>query len=811
MLKNVLPFLLVSLLTFTHQNLLAQENEVTVTGNVVEGNTDQPVEFATVTINAAKDTSLVKGTITDASGKFTFAVKPGNYMLMVQFVSYKTIYQQIAVGENSIKNLGNLRIEENVEELKEVVITGQKTQMELALDKRIFNIGEDLANRAGNASEILNNLPSVSVDVDGNVSLRGSNSVKILINGRPSGLVGLSGGDALRLLNGNMIDKIELITNPSARYEAEGMAGIINIILKKEKKQGVNGAFSVEAGYPANHGASLNLNFRRNWVNIFTNYGLNYRTSPREGSSSQNFFLEDTTYSTNLIRNQTRRDLSHNFRLGTDFYLNEKTILTGSVLFRFGEGNNDSKVVYNDFDSNNQLFSRSERYSDETEVEDLIEYSINFTRTFDDPKHKLTFDVQYRNNDETEDDDLREFFTIDPENTPTLLQRSLNEEGENNQMYQLDYVKPIGEKGNFETGWRTTFRTIETDYLVEEQDQDENWQRVEEFSNDFVYTEDIHAIYAIYGQEFEKFSFQTGLRGEYTRIKTHLIDTDEINDNDYLNLFPSAHVTYKMKNENSLQASYSRRFQRPDFRSLNPFFSFSDNRNYRSGNPKLAPEFTDSYEFGYLKNWDKGNFYYGAYYRHTTGVISRINSVNEEGITFIRPENLNTENSFGFEGNFSRDVTKWLRFDGNVNFFRSIVEGEVNGESLSAETNTMSARFNGDVRLPKDYNFQMRGYYNAPRNIPQGKYKSFYSLDLAMSKDVLKKRGTIILNARNILNSMRFRSVTQGENFYYDSEYVFRPRQFSITFDYRINNNNKKQGGRKGGGGDFGGGGMDDF
>lgn len=799
--------LLISFLLISISGLLAQSsNGVILTGNIVEAESGVPVEFATVSLHQPVDTALITGVVTDASGKFSLTTPAGKYLVKVQFLSFKNHFQLIETGNSETKNLGLIPLESDASELDEVVIQGQRTQMEMKLDKRIFNLGSDLVNRGRNMSEILDNLPSVAVDIDGNVSLRGSQNVRILVNGKPSGMVGLSGADALRTMNGNMVERVEIITNPSARYEAEGMAGIINIVLKKDRSQGVNGAFSFEAGYPANHGGSFNLNFRKDWINFFANVGINYRNSPRQGSSRQEFYLPDSTYYTDLERDMERRELGQNFRFGTDLFLNEKNTITGSLLYRQSQGKNPSQIFYYDRDENRKLVATTERIGNEKEDEFLLEYDLNYTKKFgDNDDHELTVDIQYRDNSEVEDADLIEDGTLF---SAPLLQQSLNDESSTDYLFQANYVHPFGKKKKFEAGWRTTLRNIDTNYKVEEQNETGEWIRIDEFSNDFDYVEEIHAIYAIYGDEYKKFSYQLGLRTEYTDIETHLIETSERNTLEYFNLFPSVHVNYKLEKENSFQMSYSRRFDRPGFRSLNPFSSFNDNRNIRTGNPKLQPEFTDSYELGYLNNWQKGSIYTGIYYRHTTGKVERINQVID-GITYLRPENLSTENSYGVEVNLNKEIFNWFKTDGNFNFYKAVVEGNANGEDLSAKTVTMSARVNNQIDLGKKIDLQINGYYRAPVNTPQGRRQSYYTLDLGMSRDIFKERGTIIFNVRNILNSMRWQSETFGENFYYWSEYIWRPRQFSITLDYRLNQNKKKggrRGGREGGmddGGDF--------
>ncbi|NJM26229.1 MAG: TonB-dependent receptor [Bacteroidia bacterium] len=532
--------------------------------------------------------------------------------------------------------------------------------MQLQLDKRVFNIGQDLSNIGANAADILDNVPSVAVDIDGNVSLRGSQNVRILINGKPSGLVGISSNDALRQLQGSMIESIEVITNPSARYDAEGEVGIINIILKKNTTQGVNGTFTVNTGYPANYGASFNLNFRNNKTNLFANYGFNYRSNPGKGSSFQDFASADTTFRYEQTSDRTRSDKSHNLMVGMDYFLNDYNTITGSVVYRSSAGLNKSTYEYLDIDEFGSVIETVTRTDREREPEDNVELALNYRKEFKDKKDRLlTFDFKYMNNDETERSDFRQHtMSIDS----VGIQRSSNTEDEQNILFQSDYVHPFGadNKGKFEAGIKSTNRIIDNNFLVEQLNADSEWQTVSNFDNNLVYTERIHAAYLIVGKEFAKFSAQGGVRGEYSDIKTELTRSNEVNHRTYFNIFPSVHLAYKITQDKTIQLSYSYRLSRPGFRELIPFSNFSDSRVLFTGNPNLNPEYTHSTEAGYLLNWENGSLLSSAYYRYRTGVFQRITEVDEEtGITKIFPINLATENAYGLEFNLNYTVGGW--------------------------------------------------------------------------------------------------------------------------------------------------------
>ena len=802
MFNNAIKFNLILFLSILSSAFAFAQNTV-VRGKVIDKANSQPLAYTNVSAFDEND-NLITGAVTPESGEFQLQVPRGKYTLRIQFVSYKTINVPVNANQESI-NLGNLSLQEDVNQLSEVEVIARKPQMEMKLDKRVFNVSEDLSNIGGSAESLLDNLPSVTVDVEGNVSLRGSGNVRILINGRPSGLVGISGGSALRQIQADMIERVEIITNPSARYEAEGNAGIINIILKKDEKGGLNGSVSANLGNPAIYGINGNLNYRKGKVNLFGSYGISYRENMGGGYIDQTYNRNDTLSYTYVDRDRDRSGVSQNFRFGMDYSFNDNTTLTGSVLYRVSDENNISNNTNSFYNSERELINRTLRVQNEKEDEAVMEYDLNFTRKFNgDDNHKLTADFQYRNNSELEDSDLRtkKFNQTLEEYEDSVVQRSIVDEFSENILMQANYIQPLGEKGSFEAGWRSTLRTITNDYEVTEEVENQEDIFLEDFTNEFVYTENIHAIYGIYSNEFDKFTYQLGLRAEMTDISTEFVNLDTINARDYLNLFPSVFLTYKFNKYNSLQASYSRRFDRPGFRDLNPFSNFNDNRNIRIGNPNLNPEFTDSYEIGLMNNFKDATLYTGLYYRKTSGVTERLDSIArivengvEDFITISQPQNLSVRNSIGVENTYSHDLNSWWRLNGNLNTFYSETYGEYREQVYEAKTFTMSSRLTSQMTFWKDLNFQVSGFYRAPQRTTQGTRKSFYMVDLGLSKEILNKNGTIALNVRDLLNSRKWRTTTSIEGYDAISEFQWRTRTITLTLDYRIKS--KKQLDRK--------------
>jgi len=796
------------------------KQKATLKGQVIDEFSGQALEYATITLFAQKDSSMVTGGITDEQGNFLIESRPGRFFAKIEFLAYQTkTIEQIQLGKENLNvDLGTLAMQDDTETLAEVEVRAEKSQMTMNLDKRVFNVGKDLASTGGSAEDILNNVPSVNVDIEGGVSLRGNDNVRILIDGKPSGLVGVDNANGLRSLPSNLIDKIEVITNPSARYEAEGMTGIINIVLRKEKKKGINGSVDVSAGFPDNYGIGINMNVRRNKFNFFTNYGLSYRKGPGQGKIYQEVKRGNITEISDQVRSSSRGGLSNSFRFGSDYYFNPKNTLTASLLYRKSDEDNFSEYVYEDYlDSFDAagFVSRSNRTDDELEKETSLQYSLNYKKTFDKKGQELTINVQYEDDLETESSDFVEkFFNKELQSSSAdLLQRSSNDEGEKQWLFQADYVHPFNEEGKLEVGVRSNIRDIGNDYLTEEF-KDGVWRTLEGRSNNFKYDENIHASYLMIGDKKGKFSYQAGLRAELSDVRTELVQNDSINQRNYFNLFPSAHVTYELANDNSIQLSFSRRIRRPRFWDLNPFFSFSDSRSFFSGNPNVNPEFTNSFELGHVKYWDKGSLSSSIYYRHTDDLIQRItvrDAVDGDTLFVTKPENIGIENSYGFEFTFSYTPQKGVRLSGDINLYRAITEGEyihpINGlSSLEADAYTMSARLSSMITLWKQIDSQIRFNYRAPRQTTQGSRKAIYTLDLGLSKDIWNKKATLTLSVRDALNSRKRRFTTLGENFYREGEFQWRARFTTLKLNYRINQKKRRggsRGGYQGGGGEF--------
>lgn len=762
-----------------------------VKGRVIDSLSGNPLGHATVNFYNSQD-KLIDGNLSSDSGYFQLNLPHGTFYAQVEFIGYlprKTKTFTLS-KENPVHDFGSIVLSGSARMLEEVVVQAERSSMQLTLDKKVFNVGKDLANAGGSASEILTNIPSVSVDPEGNVRLRGSDNVRILIDGKPSGLVSIKGGSGLQQLQASMVERVEIITNPSARYEAEGMAGIINIVLKKDRKQGFNGSVEVVTGYPTNLGGAANFNYRHKKVNFFINYGLAYRRQPGRGSLYQETYNPDSTFFLHQNSNNKLTGFNTNIRGGIDFYFTETSVVTGSVLYKRSQGNRITDIRYEDYLFNPaNLTGISTRRQDEDEIEPNSEYSINYKKTFARKGHEFIAEVKYIDYWENSDQLFTQHF-FRPDGTQdagkSILEQSLNDEYEKQWLFQVDYVKPIGEEGKFETGLRSSFRDMVNDYVVSRKNSSGEFVPLAGLDNIFLYNENIHGAYGILGNKTKALSYQAGLRAEWTDVKTTLRETHQVNPREYVNLFPSAHISYNLPKENAIQLSYSRRVRRPFYNDLSPFVTFSDSRNFFSGNPDLDPEFSNVMELGHLKSFEKGTIISSIYYRSTKGKIERIRTVDSVGNSITRTENLLSEKAFGIEFTSGYSVLSWWKLDFNFNLFHANIDGSNIRPDYKTTTYSWFARQTSRFMFANNFDIQLRGNYEAPQKTAQGRRKALYYADLAISKDLFRGKGTINLNVLDVFNSRRFRSISTGSNFYTEGSFQNRRRQFNLTLNYRI-------------------------
>ncbi|MGY5850884.1 TonB-dependent receptor domain-containing protein [Salegentibacter sp. F14] len=813
-LTALLLFLGLSIQGYSQRN-----SQHTISGTVIDNELEVPLEYATISIINTNDPSDINGGVTDVDGKFSIDVAKGTYNILVEFISYEPKRFNNRKIESDL-NLGTIQLGVSSSSLDEVVVRAETTQVDVRLDKKIYNIGKDLTTAGGTVSDALNNVPSVTVDIDGGISLRGNENVRILINGKPSAMAGFGDTNVLNQLPADAIERVEVITSPSARYDAEGTAGILNIILRQKETLGFNGSLSLNAGTPANAGISANVNYRTDKFNLFTTTGFRYFDAPGGG-----FF--DTRYKENsgvafdrIVEDRDIARLNRNFNtnVGMEYFLSENSSITGSVFYRYGEDEDLTTNVTDNYIDGSQVLGTT-REEKQTENDDSWQVSLNYINNFDDKGHKLTADFQFESDKETQFTTIGEKEDYNTENRELqLIGEDINTtEDQKEYLIQADYVRPFGEESQFEAGYRGNFENEITDYrLFQENPETGNLELNENLTNIFDYTENVNALYTQYGSKFGQFSFLLGLRLENTQLKGKIdseltdaeleevfgfpIDTDF--DNNYLGLFPTVNFIYELAEEENITLGYNRRINRPRGWFINPFPSRSSNNNVFQGNPNLQPAYSNAFDLGYLKRWEKLTLTSSVYYQHETESFERIEE-NIAGTNVIRtiPVNLASNKRTGAELGLLYNPARWLRLNGSFNFFKFETEGEFNDKNYDAENTSWFARFSSKVTLPAKIDWQTNAFYRGAADGIQGRREGYLSIDFALSKDIFNDNATLSFNVRDLLNSRKRESYTATDTYDRYSEFQWRQGQnFTVSLIYRFNQQKREQERRRNGG-----------
>lgn len=762
-------------------------------GKVIDESTGLPIEYGTIAILSIRDSSLAGGTITEPSGNFKVEqIQAGKYSVRVQYMGYETlIINDIFFKPSSPEvNLGTIKLKPTASTLQGVEVTAEREMMVSNLDKKIINVDKSIASVGGTAVDVMQTIPSVAVDVDGNVSLRGSSNITILIDGKPSGLSEISSGDLLQQIPASSIESIELVTNPSVRYEAEGTVGIINIVLKKRTLQGFNGLVSVTAGTGNRYNSSINLNYRKNRFNLFAGYdnrlGNFNSTGNSERVTSKN---GDTTRLFQDLGSSFDRTI-HSMNAGFDFMLNETNSLTFTYQLRKMSFENDGDNRSVTYDQNDNILRDFNRLSISGRDITSNNYTLSYKRSYEMKGKELTADFMIIDNNMEGDQ-----YISQTENTPgfdltmPFRQRSLSEN--TNLMYvaQANYAQPFENGSRIETGFKSTIKSLTMRNDLSEFNYPVNdWILNDNAVNNFDYFEQIHAVYGIFSSSFDKFKYQVGLRAEQLISESDIIQANDKFDLSYISLFPSVHTVYELTKTQQVALSYSRRIRRPGNRQLNPYVDYSDSLNISYGNPKLKPEFINSFELGWSNYWGKNSINSSIFYRYTTGVIDRVVSLIDDGVTSTTYENLTSSKAYGIELIGNKEFTSWFKTNANVSIYKSIIDGsEVTGVGKT-EGNMWTAKVNLTFIPFKNASLMVSGNYNSPRIQSQQRNEEVYFADIAMRYDFWKNRATASLRVSDVFDSRRFNSETWGPDFTIRSKRKMETRILFLGLTYKINN-----------------------
>ena len=773
-------FVLTILFTLsTAFSLLWAQNPIEIQGQVVESTKNQPIEFATILIADSKTNTSITGTTTDSEGNFLIKTKATDFYVEISFIGYfkKTIRD--FVNLDGVLDLGIIILSESSQTLDEVVVRADKSSTEFKLDKRVFNVGKDLSSTGASALEVLNNVPSVNVNIEGEISLRGSTGFQILLNGKPS-VIASEQGNALGTITADMIEKIEVITNPSAKYDAEGTSGIINIVIKKEDKKGINGSATLNTGIPHNHSFGLSLNRRTEKFNLFSQFGIGYRELPNENENIN----QDLIRQTKILSQgkEYRNETFYNLILGTDYHINPYNVLTLSGHFAYEVEDQPSNTNFRFLDNTEERLSEWYRDETTTATNPKYEFELQYKKDFKDNKdHMLLFSA------------LGDFFGKDQssefENIPIFgaaefeKQQTRTDYKFANYTFKLDYTHPFQDKFTLETGAQYVINDVENDYGVLDYD-DGIWIENTNLTNIFEFNQGVLGLYSTGAYENDSWGLKLGLRLENTDLSTFLINTQETNKQNYTNLFPSIHTSYKLTKKLSLQAGYSRRIYRPRTRELNPFSNIRNNFSIRQGNPDLQPEFTDSYEITSIAVFGTTSLNFGIYHRYTTDVIERVTSFNNN-ISTTFPLNIGTNRTTGIEFNAKINPAKWLSVNGDFNYLYFNRQGSFESASFDFEDNQWFTRLTGKMKLPADIEMELTGQYHSGYQTVQSEISDNLYMDLGIRKKIMNGKTVFNLSIRDVFASRIRESETKQPNFYlYNRRQSGRFISFGISYGF---------------------------
>ena len=799
MFKKIYYSLIIVLFATTLISAQQSNTAGSISGRVFDANDGSLIIYANVVLLSAKDTSQVKGTTTDNEGKFVLgSIAFGSYLLDVQFVGYekKRIYVTLSASMKNIE-LGRINLKPSSVELKDVVVEGQKPPLSYEIDKKVIDVDQMQTVTSGNAADVLENIPSVSVDIDGNVSLRGSSNFTVLIDGRPSVM---DAQDALQQIPASAIKSIELMTNPSAKYDAEGNAGIINIKLKKDNNLGFSGIVNANTGLNNKYGGGFITQYKTPSLNY--NFSINYnkRTYPGTSTQEQQFLISGNNSYLNSDGTRNRNRNSFGLRGGLDFNLGENNIMSLGARYGSRSGGNNSDLNYAGWsDSNPQpdfYYSANHRERSGS----YYAVNLNYDRKFEDEGHSLTaeFFVSHNNSDELT-------LSAETQNGSQISGKKTTETGPSTRYRsKIDFSLPLGGKSKFETGSQGEIRLSEDgNNYYEYNTVTSNYEFQPIFSNTTNYNRSELAFYSIYSNEWGNLGFQGGVRGEYTYRTIDLTANNQSFSIDRWDFFPTLHSSYKFEGGSQLMASYTRRIDRPRGWQLEPFDTWTDANNVRHGNPALQPEFIDSYEFGFQTFIGKISFSNDFYYKVSHNKVEHVRSAYSDNVTLNTFENVGQDYSTGTEFMLIFDpiVKVW-----NVNLTGDVYDYRINGvilnQSYENKSFNWSTRFSNKVTITNSTSLEVNVRYNSPTVSSQGRREGYFRTDAAIKKDFMNKRLSLTLQVRDLFKTGKWEFTSQGADYF--SYNHFTREAPSVMLNIKFNFNNYEAEKQRNGNGDGG-------
>ena len=818
----VLLLLLPSLVLAQGKNREKMRPEFTVVGSVLDSLNSKGLSFATVSFLNSESQSLVTGGICDDQGVFNILkVNAGSYNLLIEYIGYEPrIIKNITVNRsrnmqvdgvsggtstgNSAVNLGDFKLLKSVEQLQEVELIEEKALIVQGIDRKIFNVGQDITSTGGSALELMEKLPSVQVDMDGNISLRGSSQVRLYVDGKPSML---TSSELLETLPSSMIESVELITNPSAKYSPEGMAGIINIILVKNKKAGFNGNVSVTVATPTRTNFTALLNRRTEKLNIFGSYSYMDRARGFTSDSEKHTYFDGDTFNLYQEKWGSNSRMSHTLKGGVDFTPNETSSISLQGKYSPSTKSKIDTVNYSEVTSLSRV--EYDRLTDSETVQDNWDVDLSGKKDWASGLH-LDFSVNKSHNTRDNSNLYTQTIlnSIDPGFGGYPLYEQLSNDRINDQFEaKVDFSMGADETGKFEWGLSSRSRKIDQDQYTEMDSTSTGWVDNTNLENHFIFSDEVFAGFVTYAKSYGVFSYQAGLRVEQVNTLSELKNDTSTYELNYFELYPSVHFNYKLDETSTVQLSYSRRVNRPGFHSINPFPEYSDPYNLRMGNPYLKPEFVNSFELGYQK-FGKGNtFSASVYAKDLTDMHRRFIAVDSNNVSTVTYQNLNGSLDLGIEFMWSKQLNDALSFMISSNMYHSQMDASNLTDEYDESTFGMWSSFNTSYKK-NGHKLQLSGWVSPGGSVGQGKMKTMFSTDLAYSRPVLSDKGKLTLKISDLFNTRQFGIDTHGSTF--DQSFLYKRQSQSINLSFSYNfgdqSNKRPTGGSRNGGGDMDGG-----
>jgi outer membrane receptor protein involved in Fe transport len=755
------------------------------------------MEFANVIIRSNSDSSKFQGTVTGSKGEFSFEKIPfGDYKITYSFIGFDRVETPVFTlnAKQTRVNLGKLYISESTATLGEVSVIAERSTYVNSIDRKTFNVGHDIMSKTGSVSELLKNVPSIQVDIDGNVSLRGSTNVMFLINGKPSALMGANRAAVLEQMPANTIDKIEIITNPSAKYKPDGTSGIINLVLKKDKQLGLNGLASANAGNDSRYNGNLSLNYNPGKFNVFGSYSIRQDERLRYTDDYREHFFpnSDSISYTHVVSNDLSRPLSHIIQVGGEYKINlHNTIgVTTSYNYRsFERKANDVNIWQNTDLDTTRYYDRSRI---DPEFEKDFEFSANYIHSFAKEDHNLTVDYTGSITNEQEDNHYTNTFYI-PE-IETKYDNTLIKQADRESQFSVEYSNPLSEDITLEAGYLLEASKSDMDFYGEFYDPFKGeWIKDTIKSNQFIYNQTIHVLYGTYEQAFGKFGFLAGLRAEETFVDANQVTTDTVIKCSYFRIYPSLHLSYKLADLHELQLNYSHRIRRPEGEETNPFPEWADPYNLRAGNPSLKPADIHSVELGYQFKKKSTTFLSTLYYRYTYNGITDITGYINDTVKLTTRENLTKSRSAGLELILSASLGNFATINLSTNTFYNTIDASSLGYSSNKSIISWSAALSAGFNISKNSVLQITSSYTGETLTPQGKQLPTFVMNTGFKQEFLKRKLALIVTVSDVFNSMKNRTIVDTPDLY---ETITRRRSARIIyagFTYTFGNQKKKE------------------